>query len=290
MLDAQEIRWLKATANELNNLLQKIYGYAFRNVEITKDLPEAQEGLGVIVESVEHASQVTQSMLEYIVACERYLHPDPPKPPEFPADKFGGPHGESPAVPRIPDSAAPDTHSPGTPTAEAPRDTPPVPPGTQSAGGFTPGSPSAENKDDVDFTGIPISNPEGKRELILVVDDEVHVTRLIQMMLVEAGYRVICAQDGFSAVQIYRKVGKAIDLVLLDFAMPIMDGSDVFEELRLINPRVAVLLSSGFPQQAQLSQMLAKGLRGFMPKPYTREKMLGQIRSALDATKPKAIS
>jgi CheY-like chemotaxis protein len=287
MLDSQEIRWLKATANELNNLLQKIYGYAFRNVEITKDLPEAQEGLGVIVESVEHASQVTQSMLDYILACERYLNPDPPKPPEFPADKFAGLHGESPTAPGVPASAAPDVQAQGQPTAETPQNAPPVPPGGQSAGDFAPGLPGAESQGDVDFTGIPISNPDGKRELILVVDDEVHVTRLIQMMLVEAGYRVICAQDGFNAVQIYRKVGKAIDLVLLDFAMPIMDGSDVFEELRLLNPRVAVLLSSGFPQQAQLSQMLAKGLRGFMPKPYTREKMLSQIRSALDATKPK---
>jgi CheY-like chemotaxis protein len=285
MLDAQEIRWLKATANELNNLLQKIYGFAFRNVEITKDIPDAQEGLGIIVESVEHASQVTQSMLDYILACERYLHPAPPKPPEFPGIKtpLAGavlPSEQTPPAP--PGSAGEATQvAPPEIPAVVPSSAPPQPAAATEA-------PDAETAPAPDFSGIPIANPEGTKELILVVDDEVHVTRLIQLMLVEDGYRVICAQDGFSAIQIYRKVGSAVDLVLLDFAMPIMDGADVFEELKLINSRVAVLLSSGFPQQAQLSQMLAKGLRGFMPKPYTKEKMLSQIRSALIATKSKS--
>ncbi len=288
MLDAQEIQWLKSTANELNNLLQKIYGYAFLNVEITKDLPQTQEGLGVIVDSVEHASQVTQSMLDYILACESYLNSDPSQASEFPGDKLLAMQGATSESVRTPDVSRHIPPLPPTPMALAQANVPPVPPYVQDVGELPSSSSSAESKEDIDYTGIPISNPDGKRELILVVDDEVHVTRLIQMMLVEAGYRVICAQDGFTAIQIYRKVGKAIDLVLLDFAMPIMDGSDVFEELRLIDPRVAVVLSSGFPQQAQLSQMLAKGLRGFMPKPYTREKMLAQIRSALDSTKPKA--
>jgi FixJ family two-component response regulator len=62
-----------------------------------------------------------------------------------------------------------------------------------------------------------------------------------------------------------------------------MDGSDVFEELLLIDPQVPVVLSSGFAEQTRLRTMLARGLRGFIPKPYTQQKLLTQIRSTLDA-------
>ena len=64
--------------------------------------------------------------------------------------------------------------------------------------------------------------------------------------------------------------------------MPLMDGSDVFTELLEINPKVPVVLSSGFAEQERLRGMLAKGLRGFIPKPYTQEKLLTEVRSTLD--------
>ena len=56
----------------------------------------------------------------------------------------------------------------------------------------------------------------------------------------------------------------------------------VFTELLELNPRVPVVLSSGFAEQERLRGMLAKGLRGFIPKPYTQQKLLNQIRSVLD--------
>ena len=62
-----------------------------------------------------------------------------------------------------------------------------------------------------------------------------------------------------------------------------MDGDAVFEELKAINPGVDVVLSSGFAEQNKIGAMLAQGLRGFIPKPYTREKLLQQVRSTLDA-------
>jgi CheY-like chemotaxis protein len=53
----------------------------------------------------------------------------------------------------------------------------------------------------------------------------------------------------------------------------------------MINPQVPVVLSSGFTEQDKLKWMLAKGLRGFIPKPYTQQKLLLQVRSTLDAMK-----
>lgn len=130
---------------------------------------------------------------------------------------------------------------------------------------------------------IKIHNPMGSRELVMIVDDEDFVTLLAQRVLTDEGYRVVTARDGFQAIDIYRKLKDQIALIILDFTMPVMDGSDVFGELLVINPQVPVVLSSGFAEQERLRSMLARGLRGFIPKPYTQQKLLTQIRSTLDA-------
>jgi len=132
---------------------------------------------------------------------------------------------------------------------------------------------------------VRIANPDGPRELILIVDDEDFVTLLAQRVLTDEGYQVVTARDGFQALDIYKKLQSKIQLVILDFTMPIMDGSEVFSELRMINPEVPVVLSSGFTEQDKLKWMLTKGLRGFIPKPYTQQKLLLQVRSTLDALK-----
>lgn len=134
-------------------------------------------------------------------------------------------------------------------------------------------------------SSIEVANAEGKGELILIVDDEDFVTMLAERVLADEGYRVITARDGIQALDIYKKLKDQIDLVILDFTMPMMDGSEVFTELRMMNPMVAVVLSSGFTEQDKLRWMLSKGLRGFIPKPYTQQKLLLQVRSVLDATK-----
>jgi CheY-like chemotaxis protein len=132
---------------------------------------------------------------------------------------------------------------------------------------------------------IRVLNPKGHRELILLVDDEVEISEIASDMLAEEGYKVILAKDGFEALRIYQEIGREIGLVILDFFLPVMDGDAVFDELRELNPNVNVVLSSGFAEQSKLGAMLAQGLRGFIPKPYTREKLLEQVRSTLDAAR-----
>jgi CheY-like chemotaxis protein len=128
-----------------------------------------------------------------------------------------------------------------------------------------------------------ILNPKGERELILLVDDDQDVLKCTGEILDFEDYRFILAKDGIEALQIYRQMGEKIDLVLLDYFLPVMDGDAVFDELKAIDPKVRVVLSSGFAEQAKVGSMLARGLHGFIPKPYTHEKLIEQIRSVLDA-------
>ena len=128
-----------------------------------------------------------------------------------------------------------------------------------------------------------ILNPKGERELILLVDDDQDVLKCTGEILDFEDYRFILAKDGIEALQIYRQMGGKIDLVLLDYFLPVMDGDAVFDELKAIDPKVRVVLSSGFAEQAKVGSLLARGLHGFIPKPYDREKLIEQIRSVLDA-------
>ncbi len=143
-------------------------------------------------------------------------------------------------------------------------------------------APHPEAEADRNGGTIEISNPEGKRELVMIVDDEEVVTLLAEQVLAAEGYRIITALDGFTAIEIYRKLRDEISLIILDFTMPVIDGADVFDELLQINPKVPVVLSSGFAERDLLSEMLSKGLRGFIPKPYTPQKLLTQIRATLN--------
>lgn len=128
-----------------------------------------------------------------------------------------------------------------------------------------------------------ILNPKGSRELILLVDDDGEILERTGEILDFEDYRLITAKDGIEALAIYRRLGRQIDLVLLDYFLPVMDGDAVFDELKAIDPKVRVVLSSGFGEQAKVGSMLARGLCGFIPKPYTHEKLVEQIRSVLEA-------
>lgn len=239
MLDSEEIRWVKATANELNNLLQVISESSQVLETLCPQSYDTDRYFAIVRNGVDRAAKVTRMMVDRVGG----FSVDPPPSPAPVA-----PPAASVPIPFKP-FGVPDSKSDG-------------------------GAAGAE---------VKIFNPLGSRELVMMVDDEDFVTLLAQRVLAEEGYRVVTAKDGFQAIDMYRKLRDQIDLIILDFTMPVMDGSDVFDELQVINPRVPVVLSSGFAEQERLRGMLAKGLRGFIPKPYTQEKLLSQIRSTLDA-------
>ena len=128
---------------------------------------------------------------------------------------------------------------------------------------------------------IIMANPTGMKELILIADHEARVLRQTESILIDDDYRIITARDGFEAISLYNRLWTAIDLVILDFALPGLAGDLIYDELLSINPKVACVVSSGFHQPAKLSAMLAKGLCGFLPKPYDGEKLLKQVQAVL---------
>lgn len=104
--------------------------------------------------------------------------------------------------------------------------------------------------------------------LVLLVDDEQSVRTVGKIMLEKLGFSVITANDGNEALTLFQTHRDAIVCVLLDLTMPNMDGEETFRALRKIDPKVCVILSSGYNEQDVASRFGGKGLSGFVQKPY----------------------
>jgi len=119
-------------------------------------------------------------------------------------------------------------------------------------------------------------------ETILLVDDEAMILNVGTSVLQELGYTVFKAQGGREAVELYKKDGDTIDLVILDMIMPDMRGSETYDRMKDINPNVKVLLSSGYSIDGQATEILNRGCDGFIQKPFSMKGLSGQIREILD--------
>jgi CheY-like chemotaxis protein len=245
MLDHADLKWLATNLTELNRQLQQVARYT----DQARDQKDGSKYLQLLGEEVEQASRVSQALFDRITS--RILAA---------ASNGGRPAGKGPSITVMP---TPPPARPAIPVVKK--------------------IPAGEMVDGEKVAETAIRNPEGSRELILVIDDDAEVLERAGAMLEEEDYRVILAKDGLEALQIYRRIGKEISLTILDFFLPVMDGDAVFDELKALNPNVHVVLSSGFAEQTKLGGMLARGLCGFIPKPYTREKLLDQVGSIIAA-------
>lgn len=116
---------------------------------------------------------------------------------------------------------------------------------------------------------------------ILIVDDEEIIRTTGMLMLEQLGYGVMMAENGQAAIQLYKDNMTAIDLVILDVIMPVMDGKETFRLLRGLNPDVPIIVSSGFAKDFSMSDMLQDGHSGFLMKPFNSAEMSRLIAKML---------
>ncbi|MGO8881211.1 MAG: ATP-binding protein, partial [Desulfomonilaceae bacterium] len=131
-------------------------------------------------------------------------------------------------------------------------------------------------------TGKHEAMPTDGTETILLVDDGEFLRDLGKTMLEESGYRVLTAANGKEALGLYTRERERISLVILDLVMPGMGGNQCLEELLKIDPKVRVLIASGFVADSQITQALEMGARGSLDKPYKMEEMLQAVCEVLD--------
>jgi len=116
---------------------------------------------------------------------------------------------------------------------------------------------------------------------VLLVDDEEPVRRVAGRMLERCGFRVMAAGDGREAVGLFREHSGEIACVLLDLAMPQMNGEETFRELRRIQPDVRVVLASGYSDSEVMDRFAGGGLAGFIEKPYELSALSALLQKVL---------
>jgi CheY-like chemotaxis protein len=120
---------------------------------------------------------------------------------------------------------------------------------------------------------------------ILVVDDESIVRVVLQELLSSMGYEVCCAQDGTEALSLYANAklrGQSFAAVILDYNLPDgMNGHEILERLRTIDPQVIAILSSGYTQNPMMANYARYGFHGILPKPYTPQQLFAVLHDVL---------
>ncbi len=117
--------------------------------------------------------------------------------------------------------------------------------------------------------------------ILLLVDDEEMILDVGRQMIQALGYQAVIARSGKEAVEIFQEQGNDIQAVILDMVMPEMSGAETFERLKHIDPDVRVLLSSGYSRRGQAEEILERGCRGFIQKPFRIEELSRKIKAVL---------
>jgi two-component system, cell cycle sensor histidine kinase and response regulator CckA len=123
--------------------------------------------------------------------------------------------------------------------------------------------------------------PVGQGELVLVVDDEEAIREITRGTLETFGYRVLTASDGTEAVALYAGHRDEIKIVLTDMMMPFMDGPATIRALQKLDPQVKIIAASGLAANEKAAEAASAGVKTFLPKPYTAEKLLTTLAKLL---------
>jgi signal transduction histidine kinase/CheY-like chemotaxis protein len=118
-------------------------------------------------------------------------------------------------------------------------------------------------------------------ETILVADDDESIRRMTRAALERFGYRVILAANGSEALEAFRTHRGEISAVLLDWAMPVMNGDEALAAIIAVDPDAQVVMTSGYAETETLGRAGPNPLAAFIQKPYTTSRLAEKLREAI---------
>jgi nitrogen-specific signal transduction histidine kinase/CheY-like chemotaxis protein len=120
------------------------------------------------------------------------------------------------------------------------------------------------------------------KETVLLVDDEPKVLDICERFLKTLGYSVLIAKSGFEALETHGRNKEKIDLVFIDMIMPGMNGRELFDQLRAVQPSLKALVSTGYSVEGEVSDLMTRGCKGYIQKPFSIKALAKEIRRILD--------
>jgi CheY-like chemotaxis protein len=124
-------------------------------------------------------------------------------------------------------------------------------------------------------------------ETILIVDDEPEVRAVARDMLKAQGYTTLDTGDPMLALRIARTEAQPIHLLLTDVVMPLMNGRELVDQIRMIRPAIKFLYMSAYSTETIVDYgiQLAPG-EPFVLKPFTIQSLTSTVRTVLDYRSP----
>jgi len=116
--------------------------------------------------------------------------------------------------------------------------------------------------------------------VILLVDDEPSVVKLVSTVLGSLGHETLTALNGLEGLAIYRSYAGLIDLIITDLQMPVMDGYELVGRIRETNPNARIMCMSGFSDREAPANVR------FLRKPFQLNELKGCIREILSNPEP----
>ena len=108
----------------------------------------------------------------------------------------------------------------------------------------------------------------GEKGTVLVVDDEELVREVEGTLLQRIGYNILMASNSREACQLFKDNYKQIDLVILDMIMPDENGAVTYKRLKMIDPDVKVLISTGYGRDGNVEEILNDDQNRLILKPF----------------------
>jgi DNA-binding NtrC family response regulator len=120
-------------------------------------------------------------------------------------------------------------------------------------------------------------------ETILLVDDNEMVRGLAHTVLVGQHYHVLAARSGEEALEMARRQGHHIALLVTDMVMPGIGGAQLAHELQALQPDIKIILTSGYSDRDETLLKTFDTQVAFLPKPYTPESLTKAVAAALES-------
>jgi len=123
---------------------------------------------------------------------------------------------------------------------------------------------------------------EMQARMILVVDDEPEIRKLVTAMLTRNGYRVLTADSGENAIRLFRN-NPGVDLLLTDVVAPGMSGPMIADQIALMRPDIKVVFMSGYDGTQVVQRYVVEKGYSLLIKPFTMEQLGTMVAEVLGA-------
>jgi CheY-like chemotaxis protein len=127
-------------------------------------------------------------------------------------------------------------------------------------------------------------------KLILVVDDEPEVRKLVSAMISRYGYRALTADSGEHAVTLFKNHRGSVDLLLADVVSPGMSGPMLADHLTALDPGLKVLFMSGYDSTQVVQHYVVQKGHALLIKPFTLDQLGRKVEEVLGEPHPSASS